>query len=756
MEYANITEISGFVGRIYYPKNQNSKEKKSNSYYIFKFQTITPRKDVMVKGHFPGANIYQGLQLKLHGKFDFNNQYKNWEFATNNYEELAPGSAEDLISYLSNYVRYIGPSKAKKLVEHFGENLIDEISENPDLLDECKFLKKRQKDSLIEEFSTSKKFRDAALFLQKFRLTSSKIQKVIDILGENTKHQLGLNPYLLVDFGICSFEKCDRVALSESFSINAEERIRACIVQVLKDSCFENGHLYLTLKQLYQAISIAFKSKYTQKFYLDPKLLKEFLVLMHADEKIHIQKSGSDLLVYPKLSYEAEAKSAEKLAKILQNPPLYEEYELKEWVENYQKNNNIELTTKQKEAIMLLSKGRVMVISGNPGTGKSFLVKTFSELFKRDNRNFSLLAPTGVAAKNLNTITGEPSGTIHRKLQWAGRTEDERDIDKSFGTSWGYNSTHQYPAEIVLVDELSMIDQYVFYRLTDALKDDAILILIGDPDQLESVSPGSVLADLEGCPDIPSIRLDEVKRQDSISDIITVANKINQGSIVARSNMTEEHDVTFIDAENDSDILEKVLEQVTFYKGHPDLQVITPMYKSQIGVTNLNNLIREISNPLTLAMSVSNINDEMNIRDYDKIIVTKNNYKKVIFNGEGGYIVRVSPDSEEVEVLIGGIETPFLLSFKEVEEFIQLAYCLTVHKVQGNEYDMVIIPISNTFYNMLQRNLIYTAITRAKSKVILVGQYSAFCRAIANNETQLRNSKLGRRISIELKKLSTV
>lgn len=741
----SIKQTEGFITKILFPRLKDQK-KNNSDYYIFELESFHFKKNIIVKGSFPGLKLYKGSRLKLNGNFEYNAKYKSYEFISSEFEEIFPDSEDGIIDFLMEYIPFIGKSTAKDIYDFFGGDLITLITKDPDILDECAFLSQKQKISLKNHLTTNLAFRDAAIYLQKFKLSNAKIKKVYDIYKESTKHLVMLNPYCLVDFGISSFEVCDQIAIKEGFSLNCEERIKSFIIQLLNDLTFSGGHLFISINLLYQEILKSFKEKHIQKFFISPNSLKEFLILLNAEEKIILQKTKNDLLIYPFFSFESEKESAIKISNILKQNPLFNLDYLRNWVDLYEKEQRIEFTKDQKEAILALASSKVIVITGMPGTGKSFLVKTLTDLFKTASKSFSLLAPTGIAAKKLASLTNNSSGTIHRELQWGGAQDDDSESERN--ATWGFHKDKRYPYEVIILDELSMIDQYVFFRLTDALEDNVQLILIGDSNQLPSVSPGNVLSELIFSNKIKTVHLTEIKRQEDTSDIVRISHLINHGKIPGLAAMTSQNDVTFIETENDEETLEEIKKQVILYKNN-DPQIISPIYKSRIGVSNLNDEIREILNPKEYNIESFNENS-LSLRENDKIIIGKNNYKKGFFNGEDGFIERISKETEEIEIKLTGVSNSFLLTFKEAEEYIKLSYCLTVHKVQGNEYDTVIIPISNTFYNMLQRNLIYTAITRAKKKVILIGQYAAFCKAITNNETKKRNSILGKRIIQEI------
>jgi len=737
MDYTK-TKCIGELDYVLFPKQT----KPETDYYILKLYVPEFKKKIVVKGLFPGLQPYKGARIEVHGKFEFNDKYKSWEFNVSKYKEVSPDTKEGLVKYITSLVQGLGYKTVKNLVEEYGLDLIKILDQSPELLEDSEILSENKRYDLIEAWKINRSFHNLSIFLQTYNIPTNSIKKIYNIFKDGSERVIRTNPYLLVDICGSPFSLVDTIAKDLNFSLNCEERIRANILQVLKDSCFKGGHLYITVGKLKSGIKKFFSSQKIEPYYLTNPILLNQLTLLAAEGKIFKEDLKDKTLIYPKFNHRAELESAQKIRQLLNLESPFTSKEINSWVDSYEKEYGVTFTKKQRDALLSMATSRVLIITGNPGTGKSFLVKALVQFFKEKGLKNALLAPTGIAAKKLNQLTGEDSGTIHRTLRWDGNDSDR---DPEYDFIWGFNHIHPYPADVFIIDEISMIDQFVFYHLLDAIPDQSFLIMIGDSDQLPSVGAGNVLGDLVESNAIHVTKLTEILRQEDTSEIILLSHKLNKGEFPSLKEMHSKSDVVFISEKDDLLVLNKIKKFISQLKDK-DIQLISPMYRSDIGVDRLNAEAREIINP------PSADNEEIDLQGFslrvgDKVVVTKNNYEKIVFNGEEGIVRYFDKENKKIFIWITDANKEIEFSFSEAREYLKLSYCLTIHKVQGNEYDIILLPISKTFGRMLYRKLLYTAITRAKKKVIIFGDQNAFNEAINNNEVHQRNTLLSKRLS---------
>jgi exodeoxyribonuclease V alpha subunit len=418
--------------------------------------------------------------------------------------------------------------------------------------------------------------------------------------------------------------------------------------------------------------------------------------------------------------------------------------------------SSMELTALQKQAIVNSLVHPVSIITGYPGTGKTTCLRVLTNILKKNNINFLLLAPTGIAAKRLSNLTGAKASTVHRAFQAQGEIEDrdfsyvgiqktvqESVTDQDSTWTWGIEGSH-YPADIVIIDESSMLDTNLLYRILMYTKPLCRVVLIGDQEQLPSVGPGSVLKDLIASNAFPVTRFEEIFRQDGTSPIIVSAHDIVKGNFPS----SVDGDFKFIEINDEQEILDKVLETVcNFYKNQLNFQVFSPKHAGLLGVTNLNSEIREKINSKSNKKKEFQIDKFSYVREGDRVMVIKNHYKNNLFNGDFGKVHLINFSKKSIEVKIFG-DIPRIFSYKieEFSKYFRLCYACTVHKAQGLEMDTIIFPIVRSHGFMLQRNLLYTAVTRAKKNVILIGQRAALLQAVQNNREDKRNTSLRERL----------
>jgi exodeoxyribonuclease V alpha subunit len=552
------------------------------------------------------------------------------------------------------------------------------------------------------------------------------------------------NPYdLLVVEGI-NFKKIDKISL-EIFNIkeNDPRRLKSFIIYHLDTMCQKNGHLFIELEKF-------INSKFEVS--LKKEDVKNYLKELIFDKKIFLISKK----LYTSNNYNSEQKSAEFLASILEEKIkfyFFKDIDPIKYIASYEnlqtqniekgvwknlkwKNDKFELSEKQKEAVKKFFEEKILIITGLPGTGKSTVTKALVDVAKSRGLRITLMAPTGIAAKRLAEVTNFDANTIHKKLGFD-------------GVSWNKKKEDGIQEDIIIVDEFSMVDQNLFFKLLSSLpKKEFKLVLVGDSAQLPSVAPGNVLSELINSKKIAHVALDKIFRQDDTSDIVVNAHLINSGNV---NLISKNKDFIFIEVEEEEkglDVVTKIIEKIK----DKNFQVLSPTYKGFLGVNNLNNVFQDILNP---KLDENVFKTELfQYRIDDRVMILKNDYQNEVYNGEQGVISSIKMSKKTVTVYINGKSIEY--SFRDAYSAFTLDYARTIHKSQASEYDYVVIPWVDEFSIQLQRNLLYTAITRAKKKVFLVGNSSALKTAIKNNRTSKRNTIFASRLSSEIEKIKNV
>lgn len=559
---------------------------------------------------------------------------------------------------------------------------------------------------------------------------------VINIIEEN--------PYdLLVVEGL-NFKRIDKISM-EYFGIKEEDprRQKSFIIYHLDSMCQKNGHLYIELEKFINSKFEVNIEKNSVKNYLKELIFEKKLIL-----------TGKKL--YTSVNYNSEQKSAEILADLLSEKikfSFFKDIDPVKYISSYEslqtqniekgtwknlkwKNDKFELSEKQKEAVKKFFEEKILIITGLPGTGKSTVTKALVDVGKSRNLKITLMAPTGIAAKRLAEVTNFESNTIHKKLGFD-------------GVSWNRKKEDHILEDIIIVDEFSMVDQSLFFKLLTSLpKKEFKLVLVGDSAQLPSVAPGNVLRELINGGKIPHVALDKIFRQEDTSDIVINAHLINSGN---PNLISKNKDFIFIEIEDEEKGLEVIVKIIEKIKDK-NFQVLSPTYKGILGVNNLNNIFQDLLNP---KLDENVFKTELfQFRIDDRIMILKNDYQNEVYNGEQGVIKDIKMGKKTVSIHINGKTIEY--SFKDAYTAFTLDYSRTVHKSQASEYEYVVIPWVNEFSIQLQRNLLYTAVTRAKKKVFIVGQKQALKTAVKNNNTSRRNTLLSSRLLTEIEKQKSI
>ncbi len=666
--------------------------------------------------------LQPGERVRLTGAWEEDRKYGK-QFRAVSYLSLLPETLAGIERYLgSGLVPGIGPVMAGRLVAKFGLDTLEVIDNEPAKLGAVRGIGPKRSQQIRQAWREQRAVRDAMVFLQGHGLTASHAIKVCRTYGESAVQVVKRNPFRLAEdiFGI-GFGTADRIAGSLGIPQDAPERAQAGLLFVLGQAA-EQGHVFLPRERLLELTR--------ELLAVDEPLLATAADRLIASEALASAGSGPGAAVYLPELHAAEVGIARRMRELSQaeiaGPRIDVERAL-DWVESRQR---LRLAEFQRQAVRSALTHKVQVITGGPGTGKTTLVRSLVRIFGRKGLRLSLCAPTGRAAKRLGEATGEEARTIHRLLEYDPRRG-------------GFQRTAGAPldTDVVIVDEASMVDTQLAHQLLQAVPDRARLILVGDVDQLASVGPGKVLEELIGSGRLPVTRLTEIFRQAEESRIILNAHRIHRGEMPELGREGRDSDFFFFHRQEPEEVLETVLHLVTerVPRGFGidplnDLQVLTPMRRGQLGAENLNVELQRLLNPAGRGAE-----GLRRLREGDRVMQTRNNYDLEVFNGDIGRITRIAERDRALEVTFDGRAVDY--RFDDQDELV-LAYACSVHKAQGSEYPCVVMPVHTQHYVMLQRNLLYTAVTRAAKLLILVGDRRALGVAVRNDRQQERHTRL--------------
>ena len=717
-----------------------------------------------IVGVLPGVHV--GELLSVEGEWEKDPKYGRQLHITN-FTQRLPASKEGITRYLgSGLIKGVGPKKAQRIVEHFGEQTLAIIEQQPERLSEVKGISAKDREQIEKSWAEQSEIKELHLFLQSHDVSMNLATRIYKQFGQESIKVVRENPYKLAQdvYGI-GFRTADDIAVKLGLPRDSIPRLSTGLKYVLAQAANDDGHCYLPENELVQRaselllapselISIAMKQLREERdVFVEPPLPVQVRVDPRAeddpesvDNLSEAEDSTPQQRIYFGPFWHAENGSARILRRLLhsqsQLPSVSQQY----WdtVFNYlAQNRNMILTEKQRNAVQMAYVSKVSILTGGPGTGKSTSIRALLMVLRKRKIEVALAAPTGRAAKRLTEATGAvglQAKTLHRLLEYA-----------PHDNTYQRNEENPLPYQFVIVDEVSMVDILLFYHLLKALPPDAHLLLVGDADQLPSVGPGNVLRDLLRSEAIPSVVLTELFRQAQQSQIVVNAHRINAGQMPTLKRDAG-GDFFFVPEEDPIRAQHLVLDFVqrripTHYHLNPmtDIQVLSPMYKGPLGVTSLNEELQARLNP-----SASEILEWGGhvLRLGDKVMQVRNDYDRGVFNGDVGWIRVIDKENSTVKVEFWEEAGPLLVSyhFHELDELV-LAYAVTVHKSQGSEYPAIVLTLVNQHYMLLQRNLLYTAITRAKRLCVIVGQLRALEAAVRNNRVALRNTGLAERLS---------
>lgn len=738
--------FSGYVEKIVY-RNED------NGYTVL---TVADKKDeTTCVGTF--QYIGEGEFIEMEGEYITHPSYGE-QLAVTSYEIKEPEDEKAIVRYLgSGAIKGVGPALADRIVRHFKGDTFRIIEEEPERLSEIKGISKRLAAEIADQLEEKKDMRKAMLFLQKYGISMNLSVKIYNAYGPEIYKIIEHNPYKLADDieGV-GFKIADEIAIKAGIESNSAFRIKSGILYILGQAGI-NGHAYLPMEELV-------KSTVSMLGLNADEDLRQYFMDMVIEKKIVVKKNPLGERVYSSMYYYAELNIAAKLKELDIREDISEQKVVKK-IDEIQEETGIVLDELQKRGIVEAAMCGILVITGGPGTGKTTTINTIIQYFESQGMELLLAAPTGRAAKRMTEATGHEAQTIHRMLEIVGGAGEEgnnKDLEH-IGMKFEKNSMNPLETDVVIIDEMSMVDMFLMNALLHAIMPGTKLILVGDVNQLPSVGPGNVLKDIIESHVYNVVMLTKIFRQAHLSDIVVNAHKINDGQMISLDNNSK--DFLFIKRSEVNQIINAAItlikDKLPKYVNADvmDIQVLTPMRKGALGVERLNEILQQFLNPAS---------DEKREKEYgagifregDKVMQVKNNYqigwerrgyKDVIvenglgvFNGDMGIIRKINSYVDIIEV---EFEDGKFVSYttKQLEE-LELAYAVTIHKSQGSEYPAVVMPLLTGPRMLMNRNLLYTGVTRAKKCVCIVGMESAVSGMILNENEQKRYSSLSEKI----------
>ncbi len=687
---------------------------------------------VTAVGKFP--LITEGESVELTGNFIAHTKYGE-QFSVQDVKLTPPTSKESIIKYLSSgLIKGVGIITATNIVNKFGESTLDIIEFNPARLAEVRGVSSKKAMEIANEVMEVKRMQNSVMLMQQYGISTNLAVKIFNYYASETDNILKTNPYRLVeDIDGIGFFTGDKIAQSVGIPIDSAFRFRAGILHALKEYCDKGGNTYITLANLEDNLGELLRlniSDYAETF---NKVISEMLI----DGVIRaLEKDGEQIVALTKY-FNLEKIVAATLRLYVANGVL-NTVDVESEIDQFEKLNKFKMHENQCKAVNLAINSGVSVITGGPGTGKTTIIKCILQIFKGMGKRVKLMAPTGRAAKRLNESCDEDASTIHRTLE----------VDFNNPNMFTYNNLNKLPYNVVIVDEVSMVDIQLMYYLIRALKRGTQIILVGDKDQLPSVGAGNVLSDILASNAVPCANLTHIYRQNE-GLIITNAHLINEGKMPILDN--KQSDFFFTAKDDTEDILHTIINMCTtripqyLNIDSSRIQVLAPMKNGICGIDNLNKQLQDVLNPPSLNKPEI-LKENLVFRKGDRIMQITNNYERVwnrdgiegtgIFNGDIGNIYDINDSTGEVTVLFeDGRYVKYIKG--DLSEIVH-SYAITIHKSQGSEFDVVIMPMIGGPPMLLTRNLLYTGVTRAKRMVVLVGSEACVMRMVKNNYTQKR------------------
>ena len=734
--------ITGYIDHIIF-RNED------NGYTVMVLKGVSEEDELTCVGSFPV--VTQGASVELEGNFTQHPVYGK-QFQAVRLTEKMPEDALAMERYLgSGAIKGIGAALAGRIVRHFGDDTFQIVENEPERLSEVKGISEKKAREIAMQIAEKSDMRKAMMFLQKYGISLNLGAKIYQKYGDSVYSVLQENPYRLADdISGVGFKIADEIAYRIGIHTDSDNRIKSGMVYTLLQATGE-GHVYLPKDELFQRAA--------ELLGVDSSYMEKHLVDLAMDRKIVQKEQGDQILIYPAQYYYLELNTARMLRELDIFCPEDEKI-VERRIVQIEKETGTVLDEMQKKAVQEAAGHGLLILTGGPGTGKTTTINAIIRYFEGEGAEIRLAAPTGRAAKRMTEATGYEAQTIHRLLELSGMPEDDREGQP---IHFERNAENPLETDVIIIDEMSMVDIHLIHSLLMAVTAGTRLILVGDENQLPSVGPGNVLRDIIRSGQFPVVELKKIFRQASESDIVVNAHKINKGEQVEINNKSRDF---FFLKRYDADIIIRVVialiqEKLPKYvEAKPfEIQVLTPMRKGLLGVERLNQILQRYLNPPDASKKEKEIGQGL-FREGDKVMQVRNNYQLEweirgrygipiekgvgVFNGDTGIIKTINEFAETAEVEFeDGRWAEY--SFKQLDE-LELAYAVTIHKSQGSEYPAVIIPLLSGPRMLMNRNLLYTAVTRARKCVTVVGSEETFRDMIRNEKQQRRYSSLDQRI----------
>ena len=714
-----------------------------NSYMIATFEMEDEITTIV--GYLPFIN--SGDMLKVVGKYVEHKEY-GLQFKVDTFEKLMPETVAGLEKYLANgNIKGVGPATAKKIVELFGKETVHVLKFEPDKLSRIKGISKAKAQEISESFVENWEVWQIVGFLEKFGIGAENAKKVYDMFGVNAIDEIESNPYILIDIarGV-DFNQIDKMALDLGIDYTNSKRVKSGIKYALIRSTY-NGHCCVLKQNLLDFVK--------QLLNVDEDIIDDNIIKLKVDDEIVIEtRDNGQEWIYLYNFYKSEEDVARLILKLDNYKNVKKIRNIEAELNKAEKNIDIYLSDKQKDTIKAINDNNVTIITGGPGTGKTTVIKTIIDIYKQKKYKTVLCAPTGRAAKRMTETTGEEASTLHRLLEIRKINDDY--LKKQDNEYEGM----PIDADLIIVDELSMVDIFLMRYLLKCIYPGTKLVLVGDSDQLSSVGPGNVLKDLILSEKITTVHLDKIFRQAAKSKIILNAHRVNSGmKFLSKEEDTEEtkEDFFFIKESSQEAMLNQVISLCTGrlkkfgdYDFFSNIQVLTPTKKGMLGTKELNKALQQVLNPYRDGENEKSSMGSV-YRIQDRVMQIKNNYDMQwekpngelgtgVFNGEMGTILEIDEKNKCVQIKFDDEKTSWY-EYSELDQ-IEHSYSITIHKAQGSEFDVVIMPIAQSAPMLLTRNLLYTGITRAKKLLIIISTDKIIDFMIQNIDSKKRNTGL--------------
>ena len=685
---------------------------------------------VTIVGSFPPLS--PGEMLRVEGKWELNPRFGQ-QFKVENFLPILPSSVKGIEKFLSSgLIKGVGPVLAERIVKKFRAETIEIISKSPERLLEVEGIGRVKLREIKKSWAEHENIRELIIFLQGHNISTNLATKIYRQYGEKSFQILKSNPYqVCLDIWGIGFKTADQMALKLGVSPSAPERIKAFIRYLLEKDT-EQGHVFSLQSEL--------ERNCAKELAVEEEKIKAAFQELKREKSVIAEKFGSETGVYLPFFYKAQEEIVSSIRKLASFPLPTPDFDVEKAITDVEQEMQLRFSPMQRHAIKECFNKKILVITGGPGTGKTTIIRAVVEVFEIWKKSVLLAAPTGRGAKRLSEATGKEAKTIHRTLEYKPKLGTFRRSER-----------HPLAADALVIDEFSMVDLPLMYYLIRAVPFWMRLILVGDKDQLPSVGPGNLLHDIIESRTVEVVRLDEIFRQEKDSLIVLNAHRVNRGeALIYPAKGEKESDFYFIHQEDEEKVFKTIINLCTFripQRLHlnplsPQIQVISPMYRGLVGVDNLNTELQKKLNPFREGLKFGT----REIRVHDKVMQIRNDYEKEVFNGDIGLITHI--DNQAYRVFVDFDGRPVIYERDEMND-ITLAYAVSVHKAQGSEYQAVVMPLLTQHYIMLQRNLFYTALTRAKKLSVIVGSYKALHIAIKNDKPVRRNCLLKEKL-IEL------